>query len=297
MNIPRAIAVGARTLIGSLPGIGPLLAAISDFAFKSIGITGNDLTTRNVKSTVTEIFGLGAEFLIPLGKVWRGSEYATPKGFEDTGLKTSFSSIFDSVQLLDLEIKVIPATKMSERQGEWTMCFTPFTSPDSIEEYKVDGRNAEVPVYNAIVRKPGAVYGSASRPLTLVYSTANNGYLRMYHPEQIFIGMLQLAYQDTLRDRYATFTAAEVAPEVLITGHIRPGPYARRGHSELVTEIFDNCRLTAMSLYNKDATRKKQLILDSTFKCEDDTINCKVSGTISEVAFDMVDVSSVIQRF
>lgn len=279
MSVPSFIFEGAKTLVGSIPGIGPLLANIADFGFKALGITKTPIfsATQSFAAEETEVFGLGADMVLPMATPWKNSELCTVQA-SSSALLPTYQSAFTTVKLVNIQIKLLPSSKVSDRQGEWAMVFVPFLGPEDILEHKIQARTGDVPTFNGVCRSPGAVYGSASRPLVLNYSTRSNAYLQMFHSEDTFIGALRIAYQDTLRDRFIGFTASEVAPEVQISGHMIPGNMARTGMHTIQHRPWDNIQSTAMSLVSGNGHRVISLQKDANFKCIENGTNCKVTG-------------------
>lgn len=278
MNIPRYLASGAKTLLGLIPGVGTALAGVADFVFKSLSITKQRLTTGQFKGE-TSIFGLGAFLEIPVAAIWQNSDLCQLDGTSTT-LAPTYVSMFETVRLINVTFKVIPASKFGDRQGEWAMAFTPYMNPTDSADLLTQG--ITVPSYNTVCRRPGAVFGSASRPLQLSYSTTGNTYLEMHHPENVMIGYLMIAFQDTLRDNFSQFKASEIAPEVIISGRVQPGAMALT-YNGLATKIRDVIKSINMSLVSYDGSRVGNLIDDGNYHHYADQPHHYCSGRISQV--------------
>lgn len=274
------VANGARTLISTIPGVGSFLDKIADFAFKAIGLTSSLSTeTTKLAAAETNLVGLSAEIIIPISTVWSNSNLATIDDGSNL-YRPTVTSQYNSVRLLEVGFKLIPASKLQDRQGEWAMCFIPFRSANDLIEFKNSDHKNVIPSYNAVSRKAGAVFGSGANPLQLVYHPRGNVYLQQFHTEDTFFGVLMIGYQDTLRDRPIAFTAAEVAPEVIVTGKVMAGNQTSSGVEIIATGIWDNLSANAMAIVNQESGYTAALISDADFKCKEDGKKCLVTGNV-----------------
>lgn len=270
-------AIIKKNLVGSLPGVGPFLSKISDFGFKPLGIVKLQKVPKlKIVRIETEIYGLGADFVIPVAQLWSNSSFCTCT----STFIPQYQSSYANIKLMNLSIKILPSCQVSERQGEWCLAFTPFLRLGDSKIHLSNYKNGTVPGFNTLCRLPGSVHGLASEPLEINYSTRSNTYLQMFHSEDVYVGAVRIAYQDTLRSKYSGFKSSEFAPVVILSGKLKSGVLSHFGTRSVDSKIWDNLQKTAMTACVSSGITTFTIINDQSYKCKDNDKNCLVSGNI-----------------
>lgn len=219
--------------MSSVPIIGTSLGQLSDLAFKAFGFTEVNLsggvppgTTISLDAKVTR---LAARFLVYPCALLVGSK----AGIIADNNRSVITPYCDG-KVIHLTVTVRPTSQILDRQGEWTLAINPFFNVTDEGNLSTD----EYPSESSLRKAYLSTTGPASQPLALTYRPRIvDG--RAYQYNKLDTGFCEVVvmFSQTIRDNYVNFSAAEFAPEVLLSGSLemRGADPGGRSHVRIVT--------------------------------------------------------------
>lgn len=215
-GVGRLIAKGVKSLVAAVPGIGPALESVADFAFKALGyaLTPPSINRGTYSFTGVENTTQVARVQLTLSTVVSTSQFSI-----QMNMARKFMCAFCDGRLIRLHILVQPTNPMSKREGEWTMAFQPYFCAGD-EDRKGFGEDWN-PHLGNINKMYLSATGSASRPLSLTYRPrVCDGRAYNFQALNAPFGELVIRFSQPNRNSYEMFKADDFACDVIVSGDV-----------------------------------------------------------------------------
>lgn len=212
-SIGGLIATGVRTLTTFLPGqavVRPLVDAL----LKAVGfITAVSLRGDNITAQLRPI-GLSTNIPLNFGNLLCECKNLGLQGMNSQGMPT-LTTNYDTGRIVKMTISAEPTAKNSDRSGDWCMALIPLKQ--RADQSDIEGI---VPNFEDLKNQPGAKYGPANRPLSLLWipSVTRDSLAAMNQSFGNYTGMayLLLAYSQEARSSYGNFSPDAFSTRIVV---------------------------------------------------------------------------------
>lgn len=196
----------ARTLITSLP-VNNASKTFFDILFNVIELTVGSITVKA---------GAYSAFQVTPGCLMKYSPYLA----KDSNGTFTFPG--HPIRVLDLRVKILPVTKMSERQGKWAAVFIPYKELHDAKSYQT----VQKMDFTEVSAMPYAVSNLANKNLFLTYKF-RNPYDYCSRPRELneAIGLIFIVWDASSRnDNTSDLDGGLFGCEIEIYGTCKPYP-------------------------------------------------------------------------
>lgn len=238
-NIGKLIGTGIKSLISSIPMVGPVLSDIADFAFKSIAVTKDNLKIGDVvKPDDLKHCCLAASFLIKPSAILCGSRACV------TDLNKRIISEYIDGRVISMTITVFPSGAFGQRNGDWHLGFHPLFNESDIDSK--DFKDPSQPTEQGIHHMYMSTSGPAHKSLSLTYRPKiHDGRAFQFVNLDKPYGMIAIRFDNYDRSVYSEFTPDQFSCDTRVTGKIEvrsTGPQKSGVHyyTDFVTDKIES---------------------------------------------------------
>lgn len=213
-NIGKLIGTGIKSLISSIPLVGPVLSEFADFAFKPISISKDNFKIGDIVNPEDlKHCCLAASFLVKPSAILCGSRACV------TDLDKRIISEYIDGRVISLTITVFPSGAFGKRSGDWHLGFHPLfnESDKTSKDFSEPSQPTEQGIHHMYMSTSGPAYKSLSltyRPR--IHDGRAFQFINMNEP----YGMIAIRFDNYDRSAYTEFTPDQFSCDTKISGKI-----------------------------------------------------------------------------
>lgn len=212
----QLIAKGVKSLVSSVPTIGPIIANVADFAFRAIGLASSVSEESGQVLAEVENFMLAARFHVRLSSLLCGSRSCVQV---DQGRQVLCEYLDGRV--IQITIRVLPTNPSAKRLGEWCLTFQPFFSDgdETSAGFAPQLQGTVFPMWQEQRRAFLSVVGPADKPLVLRYRPrVTDGRAFGFQHLAAMFGEVSIMYRSFARTNKEAISVDEFSCETVVEG-------------------------------------------------------------------------------
>lgn len=202
-SIGGLIATGVRTLTSFLPGQ-TVVRPVVDCILKALGIVNSISIVGDDITASLRVIGLSTNVPLNFGNLMCECKNLGLQTINTQGLP-ALTINYDTGRVVKMIVTAEPTAKNSERSGDWAMAIVPLKQTSDREAF-----NTIVPNFEDLKNMPGAKYGPATRPLSVLWipSVVRDSFAAMNQNFGDYgaLAYLMVAYSQEARSTYGNFS-------------------------------------------------------------------------------------------